>query len=407
MKIWDKGRNMENTIYRSKAIGEPPLMLAISVFCALTDAVAAAADYQVFPNLDAPATPEALLLAVDDRTGEGWGVGVMTRWLETLARLLRDGTPAMLVIVARVEGSGPREPGARMIVTDDNLYGTIGGGQLEFETLRSARTALKSAPDAFIERYPLGPELSQCCGGVVTVMYEPFTPADAAWVEQLCENASKPLDTVRMVEKTAGAAFSRTAFTDEAAEDFLFDFGGDEFKLTERLGDVRQPLWLFGAGHVGKALARALEPLPFKVTWVDGRLGQFPTDVPGDISTLEAAMPELLADEAPPGAFFIVMTHSHALDQEICEAVLRRRDFAYLGLIGSDTKAARFRSRLRSQDLEDADIAQLTCPIGLPGIAGKAPEVIAASVAADLLMKLEHTVASEETSSLIGGSLDV
>ena len=331
----------------------------------------------------------------------------MTRWLETLARLLRGGTPAMLVIVAKVEGSGPREPGTRMIVTDDDLYGTIGGGQLEFEALRSARAALKAAPDAFVERFPLGPELSQCCGGVVTVMYEPFTSADAAWVEQLCEKASKPLDTVRLVEKTAGAAFSRTSFSDEAAGNFLFDIAGDDFTLTERLGDARQPLWLFGAGHVGKALARALEPLPFKITWIDGRLGQFPADVPGDVGTLEAAMPELLVDEAPPGTFFVVMTHSHPLDQDICEAVLRRRDFAYLGLIGSDTKAARFRSRLRSEGLDDADLARLHCPIGLPEIAGKAPEVIAASVAADLLMKLEHAAASEESSSFIGGSLDV
>ena len=252
-----------------------------------------------------------------------------------------------------------------------------------------------------------GPELSQCCGGVVTVMYEPFTSADAAWVEQLCEKASKPLDTVRLVEKTAGAAFSRTSFSDEAAGNFLFDIAGDDFTLTERLGDARQPLWLFGAGHVGKALARALEPLPFKVTWIDGRLGQFPENVPGDISTLEAAMPEMLVDEAPPGTFFVVMTHSHPLDQDICETVLRRRDFAYLGLIGSDTKAARFRSRLRSEGLDAADIARLHCPIGLPEITGKAPEVIAASVAADLLMKLEHSAASEEASSYIGGSLDV
>ena len=255
----------------------------------------------------------------------------MTRWLETLARLLRNGTPAILVIVARVEGSGPREPGARMIVTDDDLYGTIGGGQLEFEALRSARAALKTAPDAFVERFPLGPELSQCCGGVVTLMYEPFTSADAAWVEQLCERASKPLDTVRLVEKATSAAFSRTTFSDEAAEDFLFDCSAGEFTLTERLGDVRQPLWLFGAGHVGKALATALEPLPFKLTWIDGRMGQFPADVPDDINTLEAAMPELLVDEAPPGTLFIVMTHSHALDQEICEAVLRRRGLCLSG----------------------------------------------------------------------------
>ena len=331
----------------------------------------------------------------------------MTHWLDTLVGLLRDGTRAMLVIVARVEGSGPREPGARMIVTESDLFGTIGGGQLEFEALKSARAALADAPDAFIQRFPLGPELGQCCGGVVTLMFEPFTSADAAWVEQLRERAVKPLDTVRLVEKPKGGAFSRTMLADDAAGDFHVKLDGEGFSLTERLSDTRQPVWLFGAGHVGRALAKALEPLPFKVTWIDGRLDEFPDDVPDDTVTLEAAMPELLVDEALPGAFFIVMTHSHALDQEICEAVLRRRDFAYLGLIGSDTKAARFRSRLRAQGLEDADLARLHCPIGLPGITGKAPEVIAASVAADLLMKLEHAAATEENGSLIGGSLDV
>ena len=334
----------------------------------------------------------------------------MIRWLETLAPLLRAGTRAMLVVVGRVEGSGPREAGARMIVTGEDLFGTIGGGQLEFEAIDCARKALDGAPDAFTKRYPLGPELGQCCGGVVTILFEPFTAADAAWVQHLIEQSEMPIDVVRRVEKRHGA-FTRTLLTGEEASDTAADFiaemhdGG--FVVTERLGDARQPVWLFGAGHVGRALTTALAPLAFKVTWLDSRAGEFPEDLPNGVTKLVAAMPELMLDEAPPKSVFIVMTHSHALDQEICEAVLRRDDFAYLGLIGSNTKAARFASRLKAKGLKETDVARLNCPIGLPGIAGKAPEVIAASVAADLLMKLETATPTNEIESVIGGSLNV
>ncbi len=334
----------------------------------------------------------------------------MIGWLDTLARTLRAGTPAMLVVVAKVEGSGPREAGARMIVTDEDFFGTIGGGQLEFEALQCARAALESAPDVFSKRYPLGPELGQCCGGAVTVVFEPFTAADAAWVEQVYEQAAKPVDIVRCVEQRAGG-FKRAVVTGTDASHFSYGFSAEfhdgGFSMTERLCETRQPVWLFGAGHVGRALAAALAPLPFKVTWLDSRASEFPDELPDGVRMLAPAMPDLMVDEAPPESMFIVMTHSHALDQEICEAVLRRRDFAYLGLIGSDTKAARFASRLRAKGLADTDIARLHCPIGLPGITGKAPEVIAASVAADLLARLEKTSSNSQFESVIGGSLDV
>lgn len=335
----------------------------------------------------------------------------MTRWLDTLSGELDGGHVAMLVIVARVEGSGPREAGARMIVTETGLFGTIGGGQLEYEALKCARAELGGAPDAFVRRFPLGPELGQCCGGVVTLLFEPFTAADAAWVRQLCERTKRPFDTVRRVERRPGGSFARAVLDDNAAagtaHDFQMELEGDAFSLTERLADLRQPLWLFGAGHVGRALVETLAPLPFRVTWVDGRLNGFPQEIPAGTTTFEAAMPELLVDEAPPGTMFLVMTHSHALDEDICEAVLKREDFAYLGLIGSATKAARFASRLKARGLEDRDIERLTCPIGLPGIAGKAPEVIAASVAADLLMRLEQMPARHGQDSAIKGSLNV
>jgi xanthine dehydrogenase accessory factor len=130
----------------------------------------------------------------------------MTGWLDTLARQLQGGRPATVVVVATVEGSSPREPGARMIVTHDDLFGTIGGGQLEFEALKCARDGLDGAPHAFTKRFPLGPELGQCCGGVVNLMFEPFTPADTAWVEQLRQQTSKPGVTLLCVESRSGSS---------------------------------------------------------------------------------------------------------------------------------------------------------------------------------------------------------
>jgi xanthine dehydrogenase accessory factor len=155
------------------------------------------------------------------------------------------------------------------------------------------------------------------------------------------------------------------------------------------MNPAKQALWLFGAGHVGRALAPALAPLGFAITWIDGRTGQFPELSPPGVRQLELAMPELAVDEAPPNTIFLVMTHSHPLDEAVCEAILRRGDFFYLGLIGSDTKRARFVKRLGEAGISEELLERLVCPIGLPGIASKEPAAIAASVAADLLMRTE------------------
>lgn len=351
----------------------------------------------------------------------------MTRWIDDILGYLTAGTPCALVTVLTVEGSAPREPGARMVVSKDGLEGTIGGGQLEFEAADLARSHLKSACAASQKRYPLGPELGQCCGGAVTLMFEPYSPADRAWVEQLKARAVGPQRSVRLVELTGEGNFKRSSLTgtevlptgdawiERQLSDLLAGEGsgcrvrleGDACTLIESLGDVRQPLWLFGAGHVGRAVAEALSPLPFTVTWIDSRADEFPEPLPSGIQRLVSAMPELAVDEAPAGTMFLVMTHSHGLDQDICEAVLRRSDAAYLGLIGSATKAARFRSRLRAKGLEESAMAAMQCPIGLPGVTGKAPSVIAASVAADLLIRLEHKPADARKDSRVGGSLDV
>ena len=265
------------------------------------------------------------------------------------AAWLAAGRRALVVEVARTEGSAPREPGTRMLVADEETVGTIGGGHLELKAIAAARAMLASPGEgaAREQRFALGPSLGQCCGGAVTL-------------------ALAALD---------GAALARWA--DPAP---LFT------------------LQLFGAGHVGRAIASALAPLDVVVDWFDPRDEEFPAMTalgapwparvrPVAVDTIEAEV-----RHAPPGAFFLVLTHEHALDLRIVEAILRRGDFAFCGLIGSKTKRAKFARRLAGRGIAAERIARIACPIGIVGIAGKAPEVIAAAVVAQLLVEHGRTL---------------
>ena len=195
-------------------------------------------------------------------------------------------------------------------------------------------------------------------------------------------------------------------------------FEADADRLRARLDDERvalaetleyphHPLWLFGAGHVGRAMVHALSPLPFHITWIDCRTDIFPKDLVRGVTARHVTMPGLIVDEAPPDTMFLVMTHKHGLDQDICEAVLRRGDARYLGLIGSKTKKARFLKRLGAKGLDAPALAQIHCPIGVAGIEGKDPAVIAASVAADLLTRLEPVQEASHSEAKSGGSINV
>lgn len=313
----------------------------------------------------------------------------MAAWLESLLQELEAGRPAMLVHVARVRGSAPREEGAAMLVGEDGLAGTIGGGELEHRAVAGARRMLAANPLPLIEEVALGPELGQCCGGSVTLMFEPFAPADLAWVRKLADAGRGPQPVVRTLRIGEGGAMRRDwQITDRPpGRRVEFEPDGAGLLLKERIDDTWPELFLFGAGHVGRAVIRAVAPLDFAITWIDGRADAFPPDVASGVRTWSLAMPELAVEEAGPDAWFLVMTHSHPLDEAICEAVLKRDDFAYLGLIGSQTKAARFRKSLEKSGVSRTRLDRLTCPIGLPGLDGKDPAVIAASVAADLLMR--------------------
>ena len=300
---------------------------------------------------------------------------------------------AVLVTVAMLEGSGPRAAGAKMLVTAGSLVDTIGGGHLELRAVEIGRAMLREGRTRHLERFALGPSLGQCCGGVVHLAFELADPAQLALLDarrdQDCwrllaldgDAASALFDAGGgLIAGSPGPQFSR-----ERGTHVMQEQDGRRW-LADLVEAPREHLVLFGAGHVGLAIVRALAHLPCRVTWVDEREDMFPAQVPANV-TLEASdLPEALVAAAPANASYLVMTHSHALDQRLAEAIMTRADVGWFGLIGSMTKRRQFEHRLRARGVRDARIEAMVCPIGLPGITGKEPAVIAASVAAQLLL---------------------
>ncbi|MDB5907863.1 MAG: xdhC [Massilia sp.] len=320
--------------------------------------------------------------------------------------------PAVLVTVAIVEGSGPREPGARMMVTVEQLAGTIGGGHLELRAIDTARMMLAEGRARHIERFALGPSLGQCCGGVVHLAFELMEAAQAALLAQRRNEDSWRLtaldgapdsalydDAGRLIEGVDAPVFARSRGTHVMQEQ-----DGRRW-LVAHVAAPRAHLMLFGAGHVGAAVVRALAHLPCSVTWIDEREDMFPADVPANVTIEASDAPEDLVAGAPPNASYLVMTHSHALDQRLAEAILARPEVGWFGLIGSKTKRKQFEHRLRVRGADPALIEAMACPIGLPGITGKEPAVIAASVSAQLLILWEaaaHAAAGAPPIRLVG-----
>ncbi|MCE3263308.1 MAG: xdhC [Pseudoduganella sp.] len=291
------------------------------------------------------------------------------------------GEPAVLVTVARAEGSVPRAAGTHMLVTAHGQQDTIGGGHLEHRALDIARAMLDGTQPR-LERFPLGPSLGQCCGGVVWLLFEPVRGALEEVMAQLRQRRQE--DSVR-VTAIDGEAECRLDSAPAAATHIHTDAGGRRW-LLDPVRAPRAHLVLFGAGHVGAAIVRALAELPCSVTWVDERDAMFPAQLPDNVTVEATDTPLACVAEAPDHASYLVMTHSHALDQQLCEAILSRDKVGWFGLIGSKTKRAQFTSRLEAKGL---NAASMVCPVGLPGIIDKAPAVIAASVAAQLLMVWE------------------
>jgi xanthine dehydrogenase accessory factor len=300
-------------------------------------------------------------------------------WLATLMRLQQQNIPAVMVTVVSISGSTPREVGAKIIVTTTQLFGTIGGGNLEHQATTIAREQLQMSHPQQMRRFPLGAGLGQCCGGLVNLLFEPIFES-AQWIAQAQALQLKGLDWVRAVA------------TSGAQDCFLIVDGGLESPRPELDGyyfeTVQKPdfeLLLFGAGHVGRALVKVLAEMPVNIQWIDNRDEQFPTDVPDNVDVICTDTPEAEIDAANPGAFFLVMTHDHGLDQRLAEQILSRDDFAYFGLIGSKTKRRMFEKRMARRGISPDRFDDMVCPIGIDGIRNKQPGAIAISVAAQLM----------------------
>jgi xanthine dehydrogenase accessory factor len=265
--------------------------------------------------------------------------------LDVLGQWLLEA-PAVLVTVRRTQGSVPREAGTWMAVWPQRVLGTIGGGHLEFDAIAHARSLLAGSGDEGERRFALGPSLGQCCGGVVFLGFERVAPDGAARVVAALHAAHEV---------------------------------------------QRMPVALFGGGHVGRAIVRALEPLPVRVHWIDSRDEVFPDDLPPQVRADHSLPVEAAVGDLEARSRVLVMSFSHAEDLEVVAACLRRmrerKDLPFVGLIGSKSKWAAFGHRLEARGFAADEIARITCPIGVPGVVGKEPAVIAAAAVAQLMQQ--------------------
>jgi xanthine dehydrogenase accessory factor len=296
----------------------------------------------------------------------------MDDWATAAKAALAGGVRAALVSILATEGSAPRGAGTRMLVTATGSVGTIGGGALEQQAIEQARALLGHAAGSWrVQDYPLGPLLGQCCGGRVRLLVEHLSDDAAAWIGAdgvwktrfgVAGLSRQPLDPGHPAPPLSARGERQRA--------------GDA--IVERLGVRRMPVLLFGAGHVGRAVARALDGLPVSLRWFDCRDAEAAAD---GVALVAADALPLCAAEATEDAAILIMTHDHGLDYDLTVAALRS-PARFVGLIGSGTKRARFLSRLAKDGI---DAARLTCPIGIAGVTGKEPAVIAVAVAAQLM----------------------
>ncbi|ASP49640.1 xanthine dehydrogenase accessory protein XdhC [Cognaticolwellia beringensis] len=250
-----------------------------------------------------------------------------TNWSSASYKLSKQGQAYVLVTLVGVSGSTPRNSGTKMVISHDDIFDTIGGGHLEHKAIKYAKKMLVSGKSCqHIEHFQLGSNLGQCCGGNTSVLFE---------------------------------CFAATGVN----------------------------IMLFGAGHVGKALVPILAQLPCKITWVDSREAQFPADLSSyeNVDKVVSDSPELEVASMPANSYFIVMTHNHQMDFEISQAILKRANFHYLGLIASNTKWRRFQQRYKHRDIDQIQVARMSCPIGLAEVGGKLPMEVAVSVSAEII----------------------
>jgi len=313
---------------------------------------------------------------------------------------IEGGQPVALITQCAAEGSTPRELGVRMAVTHHKVHGTIGGGNLEHLAIDQARRLLADPEhQVLLQDHPLDPLLAQCCGGHVRLLIESLSPADNDWLSA-CQSAAEDGKTIFLHTALTQTTPRKSVILSAPgpASFSFFDQQGDGLEeirpplvqcteMVERFGQKRPPLWLYGAGHVGRATAEIMAHTIFEVTCFDSREEERAL-LPDGIAVRDLEPVDQIVSSAPDDCYHVVFTHSHELDYAVVSRVLSRGRVAYLGLIGSQTKRSRFLSRLRKDGHDELSLERLTSPIGTPGIASKAPEAVAISVAHQLLSLL-------------------
>ncbi len=354
-------------------------------------------------------------------------------WLEALRSAVSTGEQSVLVTILAVKGSAPREPGTKMLVQSTVCTGTIGGGHLEAKIIQKAREILVlGTPNYERLRVPLGASLGQCCGGHVELILEIISVSNAAWVSDLYQLIKQDLPCVlttslqirhasTAASDSQNAKLSTKAVITTSTEPHLaasteankidIRFAQSMLKagassnpvikeqvLYEPLNKKLFRLYVFGAGHVGKAVIQALQPLPCDIVWIDNRAEMFANFPEFKNVRIELTDdPLALVSKIIPNSFVVVMTHNHQLDFSITEHVLTQTAASYVGLIGSDTKSRRFKQRLQAKGASTAVINKLTCPIGIDGVTGKHPAQIALSLSAQLLKCAETKLPALKT----------
>ncbi|TCS38959.1 xanthine dehydrogenase accessory protein XdhC [Reinekea marinisedimentorum] len=261
-------------------------------------------------------------------------------WSEAVHQLTQASENYVLVTILGTAGSTPRANGTKMVITASDIYDTIGGGHLEFKVIEKARQLLtESKAVQQVENFPLAAKLGQCCGGSVAVLFEMMV--------------------------------------------------------------VQQPtIQVHGAGHVGHALVQILSQLPLRIQWVDSRVDLFPEQVASNVDCIAEPYPEDAVKDAPENSLFIVLTHNHQLDFTLTEKIIARGDAAYLGVIGSDTKAKRFRMRLEHKGYSQAQVDQMTSPVGLAEVGGKLPMEVAVSIAGQVISIYQQGATKQKRAGL-------
>lgn len=350
----------------------------------------------------------------------------MTDWIDSLKNALSRAPSAVVITVIAVEGSVPREVGATIVVTVDRTFGTIGGGNLEFSAIATAREMLVGQNESAIGRsvegeqacqqISLGPSLGQCCGGRVELLFECVT-GKTQWVKELTVGHGLSVETLSESRSWLCRNLDHRQVVIESLEDFqqqvsivandalttepvLFNSSnGTSRWFCMPVFKIQPAVYVYGAGHVGQAVVAQLNLLSCRVIWIDHREGwlQLQPDLPLDRVLTDS--PEDEVHTAAADAYHVVMTHSHAVDFEICHAVLKHRRFGWLGLIGSETKRRTFIKRLQQRGIDDELISRLRCPIGNLHLESSVPSVIALSLAAELASLWEGI---ENGSSMVG-----